>query len=352
MSGLDQFVRIKSTFTRSINLARDAGNLAVLRAYVPTSRAVQALNQIADGLNGAACGRALALIGPYGSGKSAFALFLSALLSPEPDESRRIAAELLRAEEPVLARRFAQVLDGRKGCLRVQVNGIPDSLVRQLLTALALAVEQAGLSAALASNCRAAAKAGTPQDRVLALFRRVQSEWADAGGCGVLVEIDELGKLLEYESYHPQHREIHLLQLLAEHAQTAHRAPLHLVVMLHQAFEHYSHRLGKQLREEWQKVQGRFSTLAFLESPEQSLRIIGAAFEPQDGRLSDAVIDALEDWTLLLAAQGALPAGFDEVQARKLFRRCYSVASADLVDPAGALPEGRAERTHSVFLSQ
>ncbi|MGZ8243100.1 hypothetical protein [Methylomagnum sp.] len=323
MSGLDQFVRIKSTFTRSINLARDAGNLDVLRAYVPTSRAVQALTQIADGLNGAACGRALALIGPYGSGKSAFALFLGALLSPEPDEARRIAADLLRAEEPALARRFAEALDGRRGCLWVQVNGIPDSLVRQLLTALALAVEQAGLSAALASNCRAAAKAGTPQDQVLALFRRAQSEWADAGGGGVLVEIDELGKFLEYESYHPQHREIHLLQLLAEHAQTAHRAPLHLLVMLHQAFEHYSHRLGKQLRDEWQKVQGRFNTLAFLESPEQSLALVGAAFEPPDGRLSDVVIDALEDWTPLLAAQGALPAGFDEAQARRLFRRCY-----------------------------
>jgi hypothetical protein len=324
MSGLDQFIHIKATYTRSINLARDAGNLEVLRAYVPTSRAVQALTQIAEGLHQGAAGRALALIGPYGAGKSAFALFLGALLSPEPDEARQIAADLLRAKEPALARRYAQTLEGRRGYLRVQVNGIPDSLVRQLLAALASAARQAGLSEALVSNILVAAKAGTPQDQVLALFRRTQSEWADAGGCGVLAEIDELGKFLEYESYHPQHREIHLLQLLAEHAHAANRAPLHLVVMLHQAFEHYSQRVGKQLRDEWQKVQGRFNTLAFLESPEQSIRIVAAAFERQGGLLSDAVVDALEDWTQRLAAEGALPLGLeDQAEARKLFRRCY-----------------------------
>ena len=261
MSGLDQVIHIKATYTRSINLARDAGNLDVLRAYVLTSRAVQALTQIAEGLHHRAAGRALALIGPYGAGKSAFALFLSALLSPEPDEARQIATDLLRAKEPALAHCYTQVLNARRGYLRVQVNGIPDSLVRQLLTALASAARQAGLSEALVSDISAGAKAGTPQDQVLTLFRRTQSEWADLGGCGVLVEIDELGKFLEYESYHPQHREIHLLQLLAEYAYKASRAPLYLVVILHQAFEHYSQRLGKQLRSEWQKVQGRFSTL-------------------------------------------------------------------------------------------
>ena len=37
MSGLDQFIHIKSTYTRSINLARDAGNLDVLYDYSKVS---------------------------------------------------------------------------------------------------------------------------------------------------------------------------------------------------------------------------------------------------------------------------------------------------------------------------
>jgi hypothetical protein len=322
MSDLAQSIRIKTAYTRSINLTRDSETLELVRAYLPTSRAIQALAHIARGLHQETYGRALALIGPYGSGKSAFALFLGALLAPEQDEARQTATNILDAADSVLAHRFTQVLADQRGFLRVQVNGIPDSLVRQLLAALAVAVEKSRLPGALVEEIRAAAWPGTTMDRVLTLFGRVQTAWADQGGCGVLVEIDELGKFLEYESYHPQYREIHLLQLLAEHAQQAHRAPLHLVVMLHQAFEHYSHRLGKSLREEWQKVQGRFAALAFLEPAEQALRIVAAAFERQ-GDLAPAVESTLAKWACLLAAEEALPLGLDEPQVLEFFRRCY-----------------------------
>lgn len=322
MNTLEQWISIKSTHTRSINLARDADNLDLVRAYLPTSRALQALTSISAGLNREPAERALALIGPYGSGKSAFGLFLGALLASEADPSRAIAADILRATNPGLARRYAQVLEGKRGFLRVQVNGIPDSLVRQLLLALAAAVGKAKLDEALTAEIRAAAVPGKALDQVLALFRRVQCAWADADGCGVLVEIDELGKFLEYESYHPQYREIHLLQLLAEHAHSAHSAPLHVVVMLHQAFEHYSHRLGKSLREEWQKVQGRYTALAFLEPTEQSLRIVAAAFENR-AVLPSQVMDVLEEWAMRLTDEGALPPGLEKAEALDLFRRCY-----------------------------
>jgi hypothetical protein len=324
VGSLDQQIQINTAYTRSINLVRDGETVELVRAYLPTSRALQALAHVAEGLDGKPHDRALALVGPYGSGKSAFALFLGALLSPKQDEARQTAADILHEADAKLARRFTKILDGREhGFLRVQVNGIPDSLVRQLMSALATAVEKGQLpDPALIADIRAAARPGTTMDRLLALFRRVQSAWADAGGCGVLVEIDELGKFLEYESYHPEHREIHLLQLLAEHAQVAHRAPLHLVVMLHQAFEHYSNRLGKHLREEWQKVQGRFATLAFLEPAEQSLAVVAAAFDRQ-GRLPPEVETALEGWASRLAEEGTLPLGLDEAKAHTLFRRCY-----------------------------
>lgn len=322
MGGLNHQIAIKTAYTRSINLVRDGETLELIRAYLPTTRALQALNHVAEGLNQQAAGRALALVGPYGAGKSAFALFLGALLSPAPDEFRQTATAILSKDDAGLAQRFSEVLQDRPGFLRVQVNGIPDSLIRQLLLALATACEKCELDGTLISHIRSAAYPGTEMNRVLALFRRVQNAWADKQGCGVLVEIDELGKFLEYESYHPQHREIHLLQLLAEHAQTANRAPLHIVVMLHQAFEHYSHRLGKNLREEWQKVQGRFTTLAFLEPVEQSLRIVGAAFQ-REGRLPDALEDAVTDWASLLAAESALPLSLEQTKARKLFSGCY-----------------------------
>ena len=320
---LTQHIKIRTAYTRSINLPRDYQTLELIQAYVPTSRAIQALEQIAAGLGKQSSQRALALIGPYGSGKSVFALFLAALLSPASSPTYRAALVTLREADPVLAGRFGAEQIGERGFLRVPVSGIPDSLVRQLLLALAAAVEQQhGFTKAEIAELQAAAQPGTALDQVVALVRRTQQLWAVIGGTGLLIEIDELGKFLEYESYHPQHREIHLLQLLAESAHEAHAAPLHLVVLLHQGFEYYSHRLGKQLSEEWRKVQGRFNALAFLEPAEQSLRIISAAFESVPS-LPDGVMTQLNQWSATLVAAEALPPGLDESSARGRFGRCY-----------------------------
>ncbi|RKT46605.1 hypothetical protein BDD21_4129 [Thiocapsa rosea] len=319
---LDRAIHIGTAYTRSINLTRDADAPDLIRAYVPTSRAAQALERMADGLSAGAHQRALALIGPYGTGKSVFGLFAAAVLSAPKAEQHSAAMAVLETAAPDLATRFGTAHPNGRGYLRVAINGIPDSLIRQLMLGLALAVEQAGLPAALVDDVLSAAQPGTPMDHILHLVGRVQRAWAHAGGSGVLIEIDELGKFLEYESYHPQHREIHLLQLLAEHAQVASVAPLYLLVMLHQAFEYYSQRLGKQLRDEWQKVQGRFESIAFIEPAEQSLRIVGAAFE-RTAPLPPTLCAQLDRITDALERHGALPVGLDRAQARALFELCY-----------------------------
>ncbi|NEX21261.1 hypothetical protein G3480_13210 [Thiorhodococcus mannitoliphagus] len=322
MSTLARSIRIRGVYTRSINLPRDGENLELIQSYLPTSRALQALTQFIEGMERETAGRAQALIGPYGSGKSAFGLFLSALVAPGQSRAHQAALSTLRTHAPALAARLQKALSGSRGFLVIQINGLPDSVVRQLLLALAAAAKKAELNAKLIDDIRAAAQPGYPMDDVLTLIRRVQRLWSDAGGSGLLIEIDELGKFLEYESHHPQHREIHLLQLLAEQAQEPSAAPLHLVVMLHQAFEHYAHRLGKPLREEWQKVQGRFGAIAFLEPAEQALRIVAAAFE-RDGALSSDLSNQLAQTTEILATEGALPAGLLKAPAQALFARCY-----------------------------
>ncbi len=347
----EQKIHIRSTYTRSINLTRDSQNPELIHAYIPTQRGLQALEWIAEGLHEAASERALALIGPYGSGKSLFALYLGALLDSPTEPAFAVAHARLQSHQPALAGRYLAAMTGRQGFLRVQVSGIPDSLVRQLLLALGKAAEKARLPPPLTTRIKLAAKAGTPLDQALTLFQAVQNAWAECDGCGVLLEIDELGKFLEYESYHPQYREIHLLQLLAEHAHSPHKAPLHIVVMLHQSFEQHSRRLGKTLRDEWQKVQGRFKTLAFLESPEQAIRLIAEALHITDGLPLDCeaglkqVIDTLD--TL-----NALPEGLTVESAYALLARCYPLHPlTTLILPVLCQKAAQNERTLFTFLS-
>ncbi len=327
---LSASIRIRAGFSRSINLVRDQDSVELLRTYVPTSRAIAALEQLIGALTPGSVGRALALIGPYGAGKSAFGLFAGALLSAPSGQPHQSAIATLQRFAPALAQRVRDALDHTAGMLRVQINGIPDSLARQVLLALGTAAAQAALEPALVERIRTNARPGVRMDLVLQLVAQVQSAWSHAGGTGVLIEIDELGKFLEYEAVNPQHREVHLLQVLAEQAGAAGPVPLVLLVMLHQAFEHYSNRLGKSLRDEWKKVQGRFAAIAFLEPAEQTLRVAAASFACE-GELSTEVASELFETAAELAEQTALPGGIDLARATDLFQACYPLHPVTLL---------------------
>jgi hypothetical protein len=319
---LAEIIRLQPAFSRSINLVRDHASLELIRHYRPSTRSLDALRRILHGLEPSANDRALALIGPYGAGKSAFGLFIGALLAAPESAPRKAALSTLRRADPDLAARVHSQLSASGGFLRVQISGLPDSLSRQLMLTLASAAAQAQLPATLVKRLQAVTRAGVSMDRVLELVEAVRSAWAERGGAGLLIEIDELGKFLEYESYHPQHREIHLLQLLAEQAAAPTDSPLLLLVMLHQAFEQYGSRLGNRLRDEWQKVQGRFATLPFLEPAEQTLHLIAAALE-RDTPLSPEVRRQIAETTARLADDSALPPGLAPAEASALFEQCY-----------------------------
>ena len=154
--------------------------------------------------------------------------------------------------------------------------------------------------------------------------------WAHAGGRGLLIEIDELGKFLEYAAHHPEQSNLHLLQLLAEHSRHPDPIPVQILVLLHQAFEHYGARLGRELRDEWRKVQGRFETVAFLEPAEQALRVLATAFS-RDAELPARTQASLERSIRLLAEESALPHGLEATEASELCARCYPLHPISLL---------------------
>ena len=104
-------------------------------------------------------------------------------------------------------------------------------------------------------------------------------------GCpGMIIVFDEFGKFLEYESRFLGVNDVFLLQALAEHAHAGHSTKILLLVLLHQSIEQYARGVGESLKNEWAKIQGRFEEIPFLESAEQTLRVVNAAItqEPFD----------------------------------------------------------------------
>src|SRR5438105_10487777 len=89
---LSRLVHVRSRFTRSVSLPRDWERHDALDGYIltPSSRGI--LERLIAAVDGTSAARAWSLTGPYGSGKSAFALFAAHVLG-----GRETAGEKARA---------------------------------------------------------------------------------------------------------------------------------------------------------------------------------------------------------------------------------------------------------------
>lgn len=96
-------------------------------------------------------------------------------------------------------------------------------------------------------------------------IRKVESQQK-----GLLIVVDEFGKILEHAAKNNPEEELYFLQRLAEIIND-HNRKVVLLTALHQNFGSYSHGLNEAQRNEWQKVKGRFKEVVFSEPVEQLL---------------------------------------------------------------------------------
>ena len=113
--------------------------------------------------------------------------------------------------------------------------------------------------------------------QLLGLIDSLQTALERIGAGGLLIVIDELGKFLEYEARQGGGG-VFLLQQIAERTFQGRKANLLFFALLHQGFDLYARGMGEKLKNDWAKVQGRFESVSFVETPEQTLRVVAAAF--------------------------------------------------------------------------
>lgn len=330
---LREKITVSTQYTRSINLERDAHSTAVISAYIPTSRALRTLDRVAESFKREDSPRAWSLIGPYGSGKSSFSVFLSQLLNDADEGSAKLARKILRKSDSSLATKYSKETSKSSGYLEVLVTGSPEPLAKRLLKGLASAAQQYWDSLSGPNNSivealkKAAGKKTITTSQLVDLVARLQDELANIKSrpCrGILLVIDELGKFLEYEARHYGANDVYLLQALAEHAYKSHDINFLMFALLHQTFEQYAKGLGESLKNEWAKVQGRFEEIPFLESSEQVLRVVAAAFDNQlnnteAAKLRKSIASIVKD----LDCENALPGTLASGEAVDLFANCY-----------------------------
>lgn len=300
-------------FLRSVRLEQDAQTPGRLKDYALTAQTRTVLRRMLASLHPQGTERAWTLTGPYGSGKSAFALFLTQLLQEPHGE----ALTLLEYADPPLA------------------DEVRRQVPRPFLT-VPLTLRRAGLGVSLLEGFQAAARAlhgpaaaalrdqleeaqqhaatVTPGSReLLSHLEALRALAAKQGYGGVLLVLDELGKALEHAA-RCEGEDIFLLQELAETAARSGEKPLLVVGVLHQAFENYGEHLLASARTEWAKVQGRFADIAFLEPPEQQMRLTAQAVGSLRPRPDADLVQQMQAAAEVMASLGQAPRALNEAE--------------------------------------
>lgn len=279
---LDKLVAVSPRFARSVSLVRNAHRSDALDGYILTPTGRDVLRRLADALRGETSTRAWSLTGPYGSGKSAFALLTAQLLSGD-QKVRQQARSYLTSCDAEMAERFfgaGSLLPKKTGRLcPVLVTGSRQPLEKALASALAASLRTfatRGRKPQVIDDLETLAKQAAPSGTAIVGMFEEANEYLDRFGpeaAGILLIVDELGKFLEYGATNPEQGDIFVLQELAESA-TRSRRPFLFMTVLHQALDRYADHMSPGRRAEWAKVQGRFEDVAFEERTEQLLRLL------------------------------------------------------------------------------
>ncbi len=254
---LSDVVTISRQFLRSVRIDTDVGREDALSGYICQGTASSLLESMARQITETRQ-RAFTWTGPYGGGKSSLALMLCSLVGGQP-KVRAKAKQLLGFPDDSLVHTAFEAKGD--GWLVVPVVGKRADVVQELSAALAKA-------------------RGLPAQRKKQ--PDVVGELVEAAEChpqGVLVVIDELGKFLEASAQ--EGGDIYFFQELAEAASRC-SGKLVIVGILHQAFEAYASRLGRQSRDEWAKVQGRFVDIPLVAAADEVIELVGKAIKVED----------------------------------------------------------------------
>ena len=285
-------IKINKDFFKSINLSRDFYKNFSIKNYVLTPLVQNILEDILDALEVSKSNRAWNIVGPYGSGKSVFMLFLSNLLSQINSYTHEEAIHLLKAESLKLYKKYKQIEKEYKDFFPILITGSRTSLEKALQEGLKESLEKANLNELAKKYEDFFIKENITSEEIKKLILSLHKEIQNFGYNGVILIIDEFGKILEYVALNIENHDIFLLQDLAEYASRSENNPFLLFTVLHQSFDQYIKFIGKTYQEEWEKIYGRFVEIIFKENPDQILHLIAKSI---NSNIKSPIADNLAD---------------------------------------------------------
>lgn len=253
-------IRIARRFLRSIRIDTDVGDIRALEGFVCSPSSTEVLSSMARHIFKTGQG-AFTWTGPYGSGKSSLVVALSAFLNGDL-VARRQATKLFGRD---LANQLTKALPpGKKGWRIVPIVGRRDDPVQVI-----------GEAFSSYRVVQRKPRGGWTESNIIATATEAATTASKEYG-GLIIFIDEMGKFLEAAAQHSL--DIYIFQQLAEIAARS-DGRFVIVGILHQAFEEYAHRLSREIRDEWAKIQGRFIDIAINVASDEQIELISRTIE-------------------------------------------------------------------------
>ena len=313
MPALSDLVSVRTRYRRAVNLSADSHDAHALDDILITPLVAHALERLLDNLENGQGERSFMIFGPYGAGKSTFALFTNALFSGGASKKNPAYAALSR-KSPELARRFAARCGASQPWLCVPLTARRSPIGQIVLEGLEAALQSLPEDAERQNLCQRLEthlqQAGWRDSAaVLELVEAVRRLAEKHKHGGMLLIVDEAGKSLEYALQDKIGGDVYLFQMLAEYAKRVTDAPLLFLTVQHQHFDGYTELSNTILRHEWAKVQDRFEPLPFNEQLASGLNTLGQVLcyaHPLSGPLLAAIMVEAQN---LLDAGAELPAG-------------------------------------------
>ena len=253
-------VKVSRRFQRAIRIDTDLNDRDALKGFVcPRSFGVL-LENMARHVSERGQG-AFTWTGPYGSGKSSLAIALSALLNRDRAMRMRAARLIGKDTTAIIRKALPPRTSGWQILPIVGRRDRPEQVVGEAL------------------ESRELVRGNVPlrwhEKQVLDKLSDIAARDPKSSG-GLLLLVDEMGKFLEGAAR--DMADVYFFQQLAEIASRS-SGRLIVVGILHQAFDEYSHRLSREMREEWAKIQGRFIDLSVNTGVDEQIALLGKAIE-------------------------------------------------------------------------
>ncbi len=216
---------MKNNFTTSINIERD---LDKSFNYIPTANAKKILFQIDQDFGSGI--HSFSIIGSFGTGKSSFLLA------------------------------FEKYLKGEKNVFQGELSNLKKNKYEF--------INIVSSYASINDNFNEKFKNNNNETVITSLETTYRK--AKRKGHGLIIIIDEFGKILEHAIENNPEKEFYEIQKLSEYINDENKDIL-LIISLHQSFGNYLKTSNRVKINEWIKVSGRFKEITFNEPVEQLL---------------------------------------------------------------------------------